>query len=146
MCIRDSTSCVSLGRFPNLSEFKGPTLGRSSAAFERSSVEGTWLIGQQPWAARLQPGPWALLLSKGHSHSVPQFLSPRKVGVEQPLSTSPSEKSAQAHIPLKGIPHGFVGLRFKTSPSIPLLAMNCSEGIGFLSATDLSLSLLDGWG
>lgn len=33
---------------------------------------------------------------------------------------------------------GFVGLRFKTAPSILLLVMNYSEGIGFLSVTDRS--------
>lgn len=95
-------------------------------------MEGTWLTGQQPWAARLLPGAWALL----------PLLS--KVGVDQPLLINSLEKSAEMHIPSEAYDSsGCIGFRVKTAPSIRLLVMNYSEGIGFLSITDLSSSLLD---
>ena len=93
-------------------------------------MEGIWLIGQQPWTASLHPGAWAFLLPEGPRPFVTQFPLLSKVGVDQPLLTSPFEKSRQMHILSKAYDFtGFVSLRFKTTPSIPLLVMNYSEDI-----------------
>lgn len=89
-------------------------------------MEGTWLIGQRPWATSLHPGAWASLLPEGPSSLVPQVSLLSKVGVGHPLSTNSSEKSAQMHIPSEAYFSGFVNLSFKTAPFIHLLVTNCS--------------------